>query len=82
VRAWQRYSDAHGSVLAGGVGYFAFFSIFPAAALAFTVFDNPDAEASSPSRLPAPGLMTLLLRVLSGVEVPCAGSSRGGAAHR
>lgn len=38
LRAWKRYSDAHGNVLAGGVGYFAFFSIFPAVALAFTVF--------------------------------------------
>ena len=37
-RAWQRYGDAHGNVLAGGVSYFAFFSIFPAIALAFTVF--------------------------------------------
>ena len=37
-RAWKRYGDARGSVLAAGVGYFAFFSIFPAVALAFTVF--------------------------------------------
>ncbi len=37
-RAWQRYGDARGNVLAAGVGYFAFFSIFPAVALAFTVF--------------------------------------------
>ena len=37
-RAWQRYSDARGNVLAAGIGYFAFFSIFPAVALAFTVF--------------------------------------------
>jgi membrane protein len=37
-RAWQRYADARGNVLAAGVGYFAFFSIFPAAALAFTIF--------------------------------------------
>ena len=29
-----------GNVLAGGVGYFAFFSIFPAVALAFTVFGS------------------------------------------
>ncbi len=36
-RAWKRYGDARGNVLAGGVGYFAFFSIFPAVALAFTV---------------------------------------------
>jgi membrane protein len=37
-RAWKRYSEARGNVLAAGVGYFAFFSIFPAAALAFSVF--------------------------------------------
>ena len=37
-RAWQRYSDVRGNILAAGVGYFAFFSIFPAVALAFTVF--------------------------------------------
>ena len=37
-RAWQRYSDARGNVLAAGIGYFAFFSIFPAVALAFAVF--------------------------------------------
>ena len=37
-RAWKRYGDARGNVLAAGVGYFAFFSIFPAVALAFTVF--------------------------------------------
>jgi membrane protein len=37
-RAWKRYGDAHGNVLAGGVGYFAFFSVFPAVALAFAVF--------------------------------------------
>ena len=36
--AWQRYSDARGNILAGGMSYFAFFSIFPAVALAFTVF--------------------------------------------
>jgi membrane protein len=36
--AWRRYSASRGSVLAGGVGYFAFFSIFPAVLLAFTVF--------------------------------------------
>lgn len=36
--AWKRYSDSRGNVLAGGVGYFAFFSIFPALALAFTIF--------------------------------------------
>lgn len=37
-RAWKRYADARGNVLAAGVGYFAFFSIFPAVALAFTMF--------------------------------------------
>ncbi|MHB8188284.1 MAG: YihY/virulence factor BrkB family protein [Dermatophilaceae bacterium] len=37
-RAWKRYGDARGNVMAAGVGYFAFFSIFPAVALAFTVF--------------------------------------------
>lgn len=37
-RAWKRYGDRNGNLLAGGVGYFAFFSIFPAVLLAFTVF--------------------------------------------
>lgn len=37
-RAWKRYGEARGNILAGGVSYFAFFSIFPAVALAFTVF--------------------------------------------
>src|SRR5665647_1038011 len=37
-RAYKRYADARGSILAAGVGYFAFFSVFPAVALAFTVF--------------------------------------------
>jgi membrane protein len=37
-RAWGRYNEARGTLLAGGVAYFAFFSIFPAIALAFTVF--------------------------------------------
>ena len=37
-RAWTRYGDVRGNVLAGGISYFAFFSIFPAVALAFTVF--------------------------------------------
>jgi membrane protein len=45
--AWQRYSDARGNILAAGMTYFAFFSIFPAVVLAFTVFGfvlrgNPD----------------------------------------
>jgi membrane protein len=38
LQAWKRYGDSRGNVLAGGVGYFAFFSIFPALLLAFTVF--------------------------------------------
>jgi membrane protein len=37
-RAWKRNGDRSGNLLAGGVGYFAFFSIFPAVLLAFTVF--------------------------------------------
>jgi membrane protein len=37
-RAWKRYGDHRGNLLAGGVGYFAFFSVFPAVLLAFTVF--------------------------------------------
>jgi membrane protein len=37
-RAWKRYGDHSGNLLAGGVGYFAFFSVFPAVLLAFTVF--------------------------------------------
>ncbi len=34
--AWKRYGDARGDLLAAGVGYFAFFSAFPAIALMFT----------------------------------------------
>lgn len=37
-RAWERYGQARGNLLAGGVTYFSFFSIFPAIALAFTIF--------------------------------------------
>ncbi|HEV7146598.1 MAG TPA: YihY/virulence factor BrkB family protein [Pedococcus sp.] len=37
-RAWKRYNDARGGLLAGGVTYFAFLSIFPIMALAFAVF--------------------------------------------
>ena len=37
-RAWTRYGEVRGNLLAGGVAYFAFFSIFPAIALAATVF--------------------------------------------
>lgn len=36
-RVWTRYSDARGNVLAGGIAYFAFFSVFPALAIGFTV---------------------------------------------
>ncbi len=35
-RTWARYTAARGNVLAGGIAYFAFFSIFPALALGFT----------------------------------------------
>src|SRR4051794_25001200 len=37
-RAWQRYGAVRGNVLAGGIAYFAFFSVFPALAIGFTVF--------------------------------------------
>lgn len=37
-RAWQRYTDTRGNLLAGGVTYFGFLSIFPICALAFAVF--------------------------------------------
>lgn len=37
-RVWQRYTNARGGVLAGGVAYFAFFSIFPALTLGFAIF--------------------------------------------
>lgn len=37
-RSWQRYGDARGNVLAGGVAYLGFFSIIPALVLGFTVF--------------------------------------------
>jgi membrane protein len=36
--AWQRYGKANGDLLAAGVAYYAFFSIFPALALAFAIF--------------------------------------------
>ncbi|MFM6850995.1 MAG: YihY/virulence factor BrkB family protein [Terrabacter sp.] len=36
--AWQRYGEHNGDLLAAGVGYFAFFSVFPALALAFAIF--------------------------------------------
>jgi membrane protein len=49
--AWKRYADARGNILAAGVCYFAFFSIFPAVALALAVFGfvllgHPDLYAS------------------------------------
>lgn len=37
-RGWKRYGDARGNLLAGGVTYFSFLSVFPALALAFTIF--------------------------------------------
>jgi membrane protein len=37
-RAWARYNAVRGNVLAGGVTYFAFFSLFPGMALGFTAF--------------------------------------------
>lgn len=37
-RAWDRYNDSRGNVLAGGVAYLAFFSVIPALVLGFTVF--------------------------------------------
>jgi membrane protein len=37
-RAWERYSGVRGNVLAGGIAFFAFFSLFPTLALGFTVF--------------------------------------------
>ncbi len=37
-RSWQRYGNARGAVLAGGVTYLGFFSMLPALVLGFTVF--------------------------------------------
>lgn len=37
-RSWSRYNDARGDLLAAGIGYYAFFSLFPALALGFAVF--------------------------------------------
>ncbi|PID97022.1 MAG: hypothetical protein CSA84_01270 [Actinomycetales bacterium] len=37
-RAWERFSRAKGNLLAAGIAYFAFFSLFPALALAAVVF--------------------------------------------
>jgi membrane protein len=63
-KAWKRYGDARGNILAAGVGYFAFFSIFPAVALAFTVFGfvlrgHPDLLRSVSGQIDAylPGLI-------------------------
>lgn len=36
--AYERYGQANGNLLASGVAYYSFFSVFPAIALAFTVF--------------------------------------------
>ncbi len=38
ARAWQRLNDTRGPLLAAGIAYFAFFSLFPAFALAAVVF--------------------------------------------
>ena len=38
LRAWKQFGDSNGNLLAAGVAYFSFFSVFPAIALAFTVF--------------------------------------------
>jgi membrane protein len=38
ARAWNRVGDARGGVLAGGIAYFAFFSVVPALTVGFTVF--------------------------------------------
>jgi membrane protein len=37
-RVWQHYNEARGGVLAGGIAYFAFFSVFPALTLGFAIF--------------------------------------------
>ena len=37
-RAWQRMNDTRGTLMAAGIAYFAFFSLFPAFALAAVVF--------------------------------------------
>ncbi len=36
--AWQHYNAARGGLLAGGIAYFAFFSVFPALTLGFAIF--------------------------------------------
>jgi membrane protein len=62
--AWKRYGHARGNILAAGVGYFAFFSIFPAVALAYAVFGfvlrgHPDLLRSVSDQIDAylPGLI-------------------------
>ena len=50
-QSWERFNAANGNLLAAGVGYFAFFSVFPAVALAFAIFgfvlqDRPDLLAA------------------------------------
>ena len=37
-RAWNRFGEERGNLLAAGIGYFSFFSLFPAGALAGVVF--------------------------------------------
>jgi membrane protein len=37
-RSWQGYNNARGGLLAGGIAYFAFFSVFPALTLGFAIF--------------------------------------------
>jgi membrane protein len=37
IRAWRRYGQAHGNVLAAGMAYFAFFALAPMLAIGFTV---------------------------------------------
>ncbi len=38
LRSWQRFGQARGNLLAAGIAYFAFFSLFPALALAAVIF--------------------------------------------
>jgi membrane protein len=50
VRAWRRYGQAHGNVLAAGMAYFAFFALAPMLAVGFTVLGmvlggRPDLQA-------------------------------------
>ncbi len=37
-RSYQRYTSARGGLMAGGIAFFAFFSVFPALTLGFAVF--------------------------------------------